>query len=172
MPDATTIEIEQTLSSQFKGLDRASKESTAELWKRHDLTDIVQQVLEEKGMSVVYLKQYRILRSISSVLWRHLPVGKATEVIVDTIGKCVAKSAQDVSSAASDPHEKPTGGEEMDSPRRLDVAALLDLPSLKDAVRAVAEHQRISSDPANRLPEKITLDGQGGFSLEIPRHQY
>lgn len=86
----------------------------------------------------------------------------------------MAKSAQDVASASSDSQTKLEGTIEMNEgkPKRRDVAALLDLPSLKDAVRAVVEHQQISSNLANRLPEQKILDGRGGFSLEIPRHQH
>jgi hypothetical protein len=48
---------------------------------------------------------------------------------------------------------------------------LLDLPSFRDAVQAVEEHQKIYSDQAKRLPEKKILDERGAFSLEIPRHK-
>lgn len=53
---------------------------------------------------------------------------------------------------------------------RLDVAALLGLPPLKDVVAAVAKRQRLSvQSPATGKPEKRHIGPDGSFSLEIPR---
>lgn len=172
--ETTTIEIEQTLSKKFEVLDTASKKSTAELWKRSDIAEIVRRALEGSATLTVGGEPYQILSVIRDVIWLGIPVRIATRRVVDTIGKCVAKSGQDVATASSDSHTNIEGTTEMDegNRKRADVAALLDLPSLKEAVRAVVEHQRISSDPADRFREQKIVDGRGGFSLEIPRHQH
>jgi hypothetical protein len=170
MSDEATIEIEQTLSSQFKSLDKASKRLAAVLCERDDVSEIVQLALEGHETDLFGREHSQITAIIRNAVRPGFTVRQPlVQVIVDTIRKCVAESTQN--STASDSDLKLKGTHTMHSRERPDVAALLDLPSFRDAVQAVEEHQKIYSDQAKRLPEKKILDERGAFSLEIPRHK-
>jgi hypothetical protein len=169
MSDEAAIELEHTLSSQFESLDKASKQLAAVLSERDDLHEIVRLTLAGHETELLRRERSRIVAFICEALRPGLTVENTAQVVVDTLRKCVAESTENIATPDSDP--KREGTPVADSPQRPDIAALLNLPALKDAVRVVEEHQKIYSDQAKRLPEKKVVDERGGFSLEIPRHQ-
>ena len=172
MSDEATIEIEHTLSRQFEDLDAASKEWAAELWRRDGLTKIVQQALEGQETPADGSARYQIVSVIRNLPKRNISIEMATRVVVDTIGKCVANTPGVVESADSEPkQERVEKMDDAEEKRQNDLATLFNLPSFREVIEGVAEHQKIYFDPQNRLPEEFIDFGGGAGMLKIPRHK-
>jgi hypothetical protein len=156
----------------------------AEFFQNSDASQTLHAIfVDDQDPAIIADDRYRHLRDLCRKLRRiRLPpqrlfwisIGILTELAsaIDTQAANVPDSANSGGAAVNDSKAGTKGNHEMEPPKpeRLDVAKLLDLPSLRDAVSAVVKRRRISLDPANRLQEQKVFDKRG-FSLEFARRK-
>ena len=172
-----------------KSVEEPSLPATvAKFLKSHDASETLYAVLvDEQDPAIIADDRYQSLRDLCRVLRGvklpreklfRISINILTNLANDSVATNVLDSVKSGGTAVTDSVAGQSEGDatrmedsETHKRERMDVAALLGLPSLRDAVDAVARRQRISFDPANRLPEEKVVDEHGGFSLEIPRHK-
>jgi hypothetical protein len=140
------------------------------------LFDDLQPPIFHEGRYIVLLDLFRNLRLIQLPREKLflISINILTKLALDAQATNVPDSVNSDEEAVSDLetrlHEQGSVRmEDSERQRRRALASKLGLPSFREAMKAVAENQRVSFDPKNRLPEEFTNKG-GAWSLKIPRH--